>query len=506
MPPAASPELRVELLNIVGWSLLNLEETAAAEEVVTQAVGEAARGLNPNHPQALRTRVLLAIVHRLRGRTHEMRAELDRVVPSLRKSVPRSSLDLIRALRNSANLEMHDGRYDAARSAAQEALDLSISEYGDHHAETATSWVVLALAHVYAKNVGPALDAASRAYTITLELQHGNNKHPRAIEARDLYGRALGDAGQPVRALEQLRQAAQDAAEVFGPSALRVGFISQHTAVCQLDVGEINQALESSRKACEIVAAHAKPDSYIYGKQLYVRGISLLAARKAEQASSVLNDAAQTFRNTVGPSHELTYAAQIDRALALGYEGKVDTAVEQLAPVLRQLQASKAESVSVPLHVMGILKRLAGDYVEALHLQQTALGFIVQGPRSGFERMRILTEIGLNQVELGQHRAAASSFGRALPLFESLQKRLTPVHADALVGLGRATMAQGNVERAVELFIQADRFWRAFDATNKSAREAAVWLNAGTARLGRTTEASYVQANEPNLPKAVGPD
>ena len=81
---ALSPELRIELLNIVGWSLLNLQETATAEEVVEEAVEEAGHKLRANDPQALRARVLLTIVHRYRGRTKEMRDELDRLLPVLR--------------------------------------------------------------------------------------------------------------------------------------------------------------------------------------------------------------------------------------------------------------------------------------------------------------------------------------------------------------------------------------------------------------------------------------
>ena len=44
---ADRPALRVELLNLVGSSLLTLQDTAAAEEVLTQAVREGTRRLGP---------------------------------------------------------------------------------------------------------------------------------------------------------------------------------------------------------------------------------------------------------------------------------------------------------------------------------------------------------------------------------------------------------------------------------------------------------------------------
>jgi hypothetical protein len=76
---------------------------------------------------------------------------------------------------------------------------------------------------------------------------------------------------------------------------------------------------------------------------------------------------------------------------------------------------------------------------------------------------------------------------RALKEFERLETSVTPSHADALVGLGRAHLVQGNAAKALPLFEQADQFWRAFDPSNRFAIEAADWLaraRGGTARRG----------------------
>jgi tetratricopeptide (TPR) repeat protein len=268
-----------------------------------------------------------------------------------------------------------------------------------------------------------------------------------------------------------------------------IGFISQHSAVCQLDAGEIKQALENSRRACDIVAMHAKPDSYIYANQVYARGISLLAARRNKEALAELTTALSIFRRTIGPSHDVTYAAQINRALALGYTGKMDEARQELDTLARRFQESKKESVSAVLHVLGVVKRLAGEYEEASRLQHSSLNSLQESARSGLDRMSILTEAGLNQLELGRYGAAISSFERALATFQSLQKRITPARADAMLGLGRARMAQGNTSEALPLLQQADRFWRDFDAGNRWAGESALWLGVCYAGLGRTAEA-----------------
>ena len=106
------PALRVELLNIVGSSLLSLQDTAAADEVLTQAVEEGTLRLGPDHPETLRARVLMTPVHRFRGRTKEMRAELGRLLPVLRATKGALAEDLVVALKNQAHLEIDEGHYD----------------------------------------------------------------------------------------------------------------------------------------------------------------------------------------------------------------------------------------------------------------------------------------------------------------------------------------------------------------------------------------------------------
>jgi serine/threonine protein kinase len=459
----AGPELRVELLNILGWSLLNLQDTATAETVINQAVDESKRELGWTHPMTLRARVLLTIVHRYRGRNRQMRADLDDLLPSLRRNVDAAPQDLIRALRNNANLAMHEGNYELAGSAAREALDLSVSKFGSQHSETATSWVVLALASLYASKPESALEAASHAYQLTLDLHQGNVRHPRAIEARNLYGRALADMAQSHRAVEELAQALEDAREVFGPSAMTIGFFSQHLALAQLDLGQIKEALENSNNACRIVGEHAKPDSFIYARQLYARGLSLLAARKDAEALTSLTPAVEIFQRTLGRSHEIALAAQISRALALAYAGKTSEVRHELEPVVSHFKKSGNASPCGLLYVLGVNERLAGNYAEALRLQRACLNSPNKDPKAGLHRMRGLTETGLNQLELGDYAGAERTFEQSLALFDRLYKQVTPAHADVLVGLGQALIRQGKPYAARVPLKKAERFWREFN-------------------------------------------
>ena len=144
---ADRPELRVELLNTVGSSLLTLQDTAAAELVLTEAVQEATRRLGANHPETLRSRVLLTPVFRFRGKTKEMRLELDRLLPLLRAKPAAFAEHLVIALKNRAHLEIDEGRYEEAERAAQEAVDVGLTRLGDRHPETVAASLMIALTY-----------------------------------------------------------------------------------------------------------------------------------------------------------------------------------------------------------------------------------------------------------------------------------------------------------------------------------------------------------------------
>jgi hypothetical protein len=99
--------------------------------------------------------------------------------------------------------------------------------------------------------------------------------------------------------------------------------------------------------------------------------------------------------------------------------------------------------------------------------------------------MRAWAQIGFVQLDQDVPAAAIVSLERALKEFERLETKVTPARADALVGLGRAHLAQGDPVRALPPLEQAELFWRGFDGANRSAATASDWLaRARAARRG----------------------
>jgi serine/threonine-protein kinase len=430
------PALRVELLNILGTSMLYLQDTSAAADVLTQAIREGTSQLGADNIETLRARVRMTPVYRYSGRTKELRAELEQLLPVLRVTKDLDE-DLAIALKNKAHLEIDDGRYEAAEQAAQEAVDVSLRALGASHPESVAAQLMRAYAYQFSRAPDEALHAAEQAYQHAVAVFGDAPMHPRILEGRLVYGRALGEAGNAMQGVEHLAKAVSDAAEVFGPASRMVGFFSVPLAEFQMETGMTDAALESSRNAVAIIARHTTPESFRYAAAIRQRGVALLAARRAEQAVPDLTLALETLMRTLPSRHPVTRWFQADLALALTRAGRSRQAQEALEPLLPDSDSPVDASESKALFVMGIAKRLAGDYDAALRYQEEALGSTT-GPGADLRRMQSLTEIGLTLLDLGRKTQAVTSLEHALALSRRLQFDSAPDRNDIVTTLSRA--------------------------------------------------------------------
>jgi serine/threonine-protein kinase len=431
------PALRVELLNILGTSLLNLQDTAAAGDVLAEAIRDGTSRLGPRHVETLRARVRMTAVYRYSGRTKELRGELDQLLPLLRMTKGLEE-DLAVALKNKAHLEIDEGRYDAGEAAAHEAVDVSLRALGTTHPESVAAQLMRAHVYRLSRTHDEALDAATSAYGHAVAVFGTAPRHPRILEGRLLYGRALGEAGDPMQGVEHLVKAVSDAAEVFGPGSRMVGVFSVPLAEFQMQTGRTEAAVESSRTAVGIIARHTEPQSFRYAAAVHQRGMAQLAARRAAEAIPDMTFAVETVTQALSPGHAVTRSYQADRALALAHAGQLRQARSALESLLPDAGSPVDAAQSRALFVMGVVSRLTGDFTAALQFQHRALESIPANRSADLRRMKVLTEIGMTLLDLGQTRQAVTSLESALAISRRLQIDSAPDRADILTAVSRA--------------------------------------------------------------------
>jgi serine/threonine-protein kinase len=482
------PALRVELLNMLGSTLLDFGDIDAGERVAAQALEEASQGLPPDHAQRLGARVLRTDVLEARGRDRELGEELERLIPELERRAREQPGDLVRALHNRAKRAIdHVQRADAIRD-AQRAFELARGRLGEQDPRTVESAVLLAEAHQYGdRDYRRALQEAERGLGVALRAYPGQPNHPRVLYARDVYGRALCHAGQADQALEELGRALQGAREVLGPASPLEGMTSVNSVICERRLGYLEKALEDGTRGIEIRTATMQRSSRSWGNMHASRGATWLAARRAPEALEDLSPAVDTLAAVLGQRHRLTLTARANRMVALAYVGRAEEAQAEVS-ALEALWPDLPDALLFD-HLAGTVFRLAGRYAEARAAQVRALERVPDDPVRAWNRMRVLVERGLAEVELGLHREAEGSLQEALTLSQVEQRRTTPLRADAWVGLGRALDGQRRTAEAVAFLERADAYWRAFDADNPAAAQAALWLGRCYRALGRRADA-----------------
>lgn len=493
------PELRIEMLTLIAASLLNLEDFDAAEEAARQALSESDRTLGPEHELTLRARMTMIGVHRFRGRTQDMRRELDLVDRTFAARSQVDPADRYFVLESRAHQHIDAGEYEQASSTAKQALTLAEQTFGERDPRTAAAAVLLAESYEYSDVTQEfALQAAQRAFHLTQSIHGANARHPRIITAREVYGRALGNAGRLDPAVQQLEITLAHAIDVYGPTSSSVGLLYSHLARYEMRQGRLRPAIAHLDSAIEILGTNAQRDSFTYLSPLGLRGVAHLMARDAVKALADLDECERGYARIFGPDHEETTIKRRNRALALAYLGRIDEARATITPVLVAYRTRFRDPLYLPSDTFrsaGAIERLAGEYGAARELLLEGLSAIGPGGNADRFRAEVLTQLGLVELDrTGADIALARGYlEEAGQLLQQLQET-GPRRADVLLGLGRAHLAAGSSGRALEQLREADEFWQQFDATNRWAGEASAWYARGLQAAGQRQRAREVSA------------
>jgi tetratricopeptide (TPR) repeat protein len=267
-------------------------------------------------------------------------------------------------------------------------------------------------------------------------------------------------------------------------------------AAVQLDYGEIKEAIANLTEAVTQDVGAAKLSLTYRASQATAQGRARLIARRASEAIGFYEAALALFGEASTRS-TLVLSAEAEHALALAQTGRVDEASERLDRIVAERRRdNNTGELQVALRYLAYVRSLQSRHAEALSLLREAiqiLQIITAAPTARSTHKLALADAtrdaGLALIETGAVAHALRHLDDARERYATLQGRVSPNRADALIGSGRARLQLGRAAEAVVLFEQADAFWRDFDPDNRWAGEAAYWHARGLTAVGRSGEA-----------------
>ncbi len=480
------PEVRVELLSLVGASLLSIGEIDAGDAALTQAIQEGTTALGARHLLVLRARINMAEVHHWNGRIAQMQAVLEGLLPDLRQTAGVKPADLVAANESSSGLAHEQGRYADALADAEEADAIARRHLDARDPRAVSASIAVAEASSYGTDHERTLRASQHALQHARDVYGHGRPHARVLNARGVYARALGNLGRYREAVDEAAQVVRESEQLLGTDAAFIAFITHDLARFQIEIGDLRGSLASSERTMRYAAQLAQTDSFMLANATDQLGRAQLAARRAAPALATLRAARDSMRQARGASDPVTLDIGTHVALALALGGQLDAAQSEIEPLIAPQQSASAARKFRALHHAGVIARLRHDAAAAHAHQQAAL--LAVGPQAmhALRRRMAHTELALIAIDRGD-APQALTWLQSEPHADGAPTM--PAQADFHLALGRAQLAQGCAAQAEHALETADAFWREFDQASRWAGEAAYWLGQCHAAQGRRAAA-----------------
>ena len=427
----APPELKVEMLAIIGESLFGLQDSRESARVVEDALR-----LQQSIPDA--DPLMTARLHLALSQSREMLGDTDAAVAELAKTF--AALDTatrdagqlaVRARLHESALGMAVNDYAITERAARRAIDEATAAIGPHSDEVAMGLMFLSKAYIFTNRMPLAVAPARQGLDILLANHNGDYAHSKVIDLAPYYANALIHVGDFDAAARLMRELVANAERVFGAESRVVGELTMIAIPAEFEGGELDEAISLARRSLNNYLKEAQPETAVHAYRARLLGQVLVTAR-AGDALQTLEEAVRLSVQAGAPRAGRTFLG-----IALAHAGRLDEADEQLRLALEGAKPGSRAHMQTTRH-RGTLLRLATEESEALPWIEQSIAASATGRFQRGDHAMSLVELGLTRLELGDFAAARQSFVQAASILDELQpQRMTPTRADLMIGMAR---------------------------------------------------------------------
>jgi serine/threonine protein kinase len=480
----ASPEMRAQLLAIMGESLFGLQELKESARILEEALRVQATAA-PDAGLTARLHLTLSQAYEYLGRNDDALAQLRQSFATIEAAELTSTPLFVHAKLHETAMGLATSDFALTERAGNEALLAASKVIGPRSTEAATAMQLVSKSYLFTHREAEAVDRSKQALDLMLANFNGDYSHPKVIESAQYYANALIHVGDLDAAASLMEDVTSRASVVLGGESRMVGELLALGVPAELERGNLRAAIAMARESVAIYLRDAEPGTPVHAYRDRLLAHSLVAARAGAEAVS---GAGEAVRVSAAASADPQAAGRGTFGLALAHMGKFSESQREIDQALVGTQAGSRARHQAIRH-QGTLLRLQGQDAESIPWFEKAVAAATRDAFDRHDRAIALTEIGLARLELGDPGAAAESFAKAETLFAGFQKRFTtPARADLLIGMARAQMQQRQFAAALPTLQRADAYWREFAPDSRWAGEASLWLGRCLVALDRGRE------------------
>jgi serine/threonine-protein kinase len=481
----ATPELRVQLLAIMGESLFGLQDLKESARIFEKGLAVQATAA-PDAELSARLHLGLSQAYEYLGRNDDALAQLRLAFVMLEGADLTLTPLFVRTKLHESAMGLATSDFALAERAGNEALSAADSIIGPRSFEAATAMQFVSKAYLFTHREALAVERSKQALDIMLASYNGDYAHPRVIESAQYYANALTHVGDLDTAAALMQDVTAKAIAVLGGESRMVGELLALGVPAELERGNLRVAIAMARKSVAIYLRDSEPGTIVHAYRLRLLGQSMLAARAGAETVRSLEEAVRVSAAAEGADSQPFGRGSF--GLALAHMGKFSEAQAEIDRALQGFAPGSRAKHQAMRH-QGTLLRLQGRAAEAIPWFEKGIAAATRDAFDSFDRAIGFSEIGLSRLELGDTGAAEEAFSTAEGMFIKFQKQfITPARVDLMIGTARARMRRGEFTAALPSLQKADGFWREFAPESRWAGEAALWLGRCLMALDRGRE------------------
>lgn len=416
------PELRLELLWLIGSSLASLQAFNDAEPLLREAADQSAQLFGPSDQKTVRAQIGMSNLHRFKGRLDAMDTVVTQALATLRGLSNVDPALLVTALLDSVHLTIDRGNPKQALGPAREAMAVATSRLPLRHEMRVNAALMMAVSLEHdGRDHKATLDAALSALDATRAYFGGVESHPRVVDAHLVLGRALGRVGRTREAIAVLQRADSASGVGMGENNLTRAFIRASTAAYRVAIGQEAQGLADYDEAHRLFVANADTASVSYAIVQGHRGDLLLRLQRANEAEPPLRNALMVMERVRGAGHPRLLPYRVRLYQSQAERGRVDEAARSLsllAPAMQDTVAVPAATRMLWHRAQGVVAARRGRARDAVQFYEQALAERAD-TASAVTLAPLQVDLGVALLAMGDRERAAAVLRTARDAFRA---------------------------------------------------------------------------------------